>query len=232
MGLYVYVEDVDSHYRRAKAAGAEIVRDLKDTDYGSREYAARDLEGHLWSFGTYRPQAPATPAPGKVPQDDFVSLFAFNRWANGKMLAACRKLTAEQYAAEPVPGWSSVRSTVVHIAIVTEGWLRGLAADRDESVATEAELPAVDDAERLLEKAYRMLDVLLPALTPDRLAQPVTLRRRGRTATLPPWVLLRHLVNHTTYHRGQVASKLKRFGVQQPETDLVYWLFEQMPQQA
>jgi uncharacterized glyoxalase superfamily protein PhnB len=56
-GIYVYVEDVDAHYRRAKAAGAEIVRELEDTDYGAREYSARDPEGHLWSFGTYRPGA-------------------------------------------------------------------------------------------------------------------------------------------------------------------------------
>ena len=37
------------------AAGAEIVMDLHDTDYGSREYMVRDPEGNLWSFGTYRP---------------------------------------------------------------------------------------------------------------------------------------------------------------------------------
>jgi uncharacterized glyoxalase superfamily protein PhnB len=54
-GVYVAVEDVDAHYERAKAAGAEIVRELADTDYGSREYTARDPEGHVWSFGTYRP---------------------------------------------------------------------------------------------------------------------------------------------------------------------------------
>ncbi len=55
-GVYVHVEDVDAHYERAKAAGAEILRELADTDYGSREYLARDLEGNLWSFGTYRPK--------------------------------------------------------------------------------------------------------------------------------------------------------------------------------
>lgn len=165
-------------------------------------------------------------------QDDFASLFAFNRWANAKMLDACRQLTPAQYVAEPVPGWSSVRSTVFHIAIVTEGWLRGLMNDPDESVPTEAELATVDDAEHWLQRAYRRLDELLPTLTPERLATPVTLSRRGRTAALPPWALLRHLVNHTTYHRGQVASKLKRFGVQQPETDFVYWVFEQIPQRT
>ena len=40
---------------RARAAGARIVREPADTDYGSRDYAARDPEGNLWSFGTYRP---------------------------------------------------------------------------------------------------------------------------------------------------------------------------------
>jgi uncharacterized glyoxalase superfamily protein PhnB len=52
--LYVAVDDVDAHYAQAKSAGAEITRELNDTDYGSREYGARDLEGHHWSFGTYR----------------------------------------------------------------------------------------------------------------------------------------------------------------------------------
>src|SRR5262245_23282675 len=58
--------------------------------------------------------------------DNFVSLYAYNRWADRHVLSACRKLTPEQYVAEPAPGWSSVRATMVHIAVVTEGWLRGL----------------------------------------------------------------------------------------------------------
>jgi uncharacterized glyoxalase superfamily protein PhnB len=64
VGLYVYVDDVDAHHARAVAAGAEVARALEDTDYGSREYTVRDPEGHLWSFGTYRPgAAPAETQP-------------------------------------------------------------------------------------------------------------------------------------------------------------------------
>jgi uncharacterized glyoxalase superfamily protein PhnB len=55
--MYVVVEDIDDHHDRATAAGAEIVRALQDTEYGSREYSARDLEGNVWSFGTYQPWA-------------------------------------------------------------------------------------------------------------------------------------------------------------------------------
>ncbi|MEA2442412.1 MAG: hypothetical protein QOH76_3836 [Thermoleophilaceae bacterium] len=57
--LYVVVEDADAHYAQAQAAGAEITRELEDQDYGSRDYSARDFEGNLWSFGTYRPEMPA-----------------------------------------------------------------------------------------------------------------------------------------------------------------------------
>ena len=56
-GIYVVVEDADAHYARAKAAGAEIVLDIKTQDYGGRDYTARDLEGHVWTFGTYDPWA-------------------------------------------------------------------------------------------------------------------------------------------------------------------------------
>ena len=52
--LYVVVGDPDAHLARAKEAGATIERELSDQDYGSREYTARDPEGNLWSFGTYR----------------------------------------------------------------------------------------------------------------------------------------------------------------------------------
>ena len=55
--LYVVVDDPDAHLARANEAGASIERELTDQDYGSREYTARDPEGNLWSFGTYRPAA-------------------------------------------------------------------------------------------------------------------------------------------------------------------------------
>jgi uncharacterized glyoxalase superfamily protein PhnB len=53
-GAYVVTADPDGVYRRARAAGAEITAELHETDYGSRDFAARDPEGNRWSFGTYR----------------------------------------------------------------------------------------------------------------------------------------------------------------------------------
>ena len=165
-------------------------------------------------------------------QDDLAALFAYDRWANGKVLDACRKLTPEQFVAEPVPGWSSVRSTVYHIATATEANLRTLAGDPRDGFPAEADLATVDDVARLLERAYGRFEELRLTLTPERLHNVLTLRAIGRTFTLPRWAMLRHVVNHSTYHRGQVASKLKRFGIEQPNTDFFFWAIEQIAQEA
>ena len=52
-GIYVCVDHIDARHEHAQRAGAEIIIPLRVTDYGSREYSARDIEGHLWGFGTY-----------------------------------------------------------------------------------------------------------------------------------------------------------------------------------
>ena len=52
---YLFVEDAGAHCDRAKAAGAEIVLDIEEEDGGGRGYSCRDLEGHIWNFGTYNP---------------------------------------------------------------------------------------------------------------------------------------------------------------------------------
>ena len=53
VGLYVYVGDVDAHFERAKAAGAEIIKPPEDQEYGERRYDVTDPEGHRWYFASH-----------------------------------------------------------------------------------------------------------------------------------------------------------------------------------
>lgn len=53
--IYMVVGDADSHHKKAIGKGAEIILDIKDENYGGRGYTCKDLEGHLWNFGTYNP---------------------------------------------------------------------------------------------------------------------------------------------------------------------------------
>jgi uncharacterized glyoxalase superfamily protein PhnB len=59
-GAYVVTDEPDALFARAAAAGATVVRELHETDYGSRDFAVRDPEGNLWSFGTYRGEPAAS----------------------------------------------------------------------------------------------------------------------------------------------------------------------------
>lgn len=164
-------------------------------------------------------------------QDDIPSLFAYTRWADGRIVDAVRLLTPEQFQREPVPGWTSVRSTLFHAGIVMTVWARGLAGAPYDPIPAEADFPGLDDVERLLGQGHDAFDRLIAGLTPERLASIWEgLDPRGTRRRLPLWAAYRHIANHATYHRGQIASKLKRLGVDPPLTDLVFWALECTPQ--
>ena len=160
--------------------------------------------------------------------DDLPSLYAYLRWSDNLTIEAVRKLTPEQYVQEPEPGWASIRESLVHIAGATWIWSRRLEGEMPSVRPTAEQYPTLDDVARLFAEVHDAFDRLLPTLTPDRLAAPWTYRNlSGQEATLPLWAVYRHVVNHDTYHRGQVASKLRRFGVEPPITDLALWASQQ-----
>lgn len=59
VALYVIVDNVAAHAERARTAGAEILIEPTEQDYGGSSYTVRDLEGYIWSFGSYDPWEPA-----------------------------------------------------------------------------------------------------------------------------------------------------------------------------
>ena len=160
--------------------------------------------------------------------DDFASLFAYNRWADERVLAACRGLSPEQYARELPGGMTPLRSTLVHLAGATHAWARRLAGETVTKLPADEDVPTFDGAARMLAEAQAALDRLAPSLTPERLATIFTYRNlKNEEKSLPLWCVLRHVVNHGSYHRGQIAVKLKRLGVEPPQTDFVFWAIEE-----
>jgi uncharacterized damage-inducible protein DinB len=165
-------------------------------------------------------------------RDDLPALYAYTRWADGRMIEAVRRLSPEHYVKEPAPGWASVRSTLVHMGGAMRIWSRRLDGETVTQRPTEAEVPTPDDAERLLRDGHDAFDRLVAGLTPESLAAVWAYQNlQGERSALPLWAVYRHVVNHQTYHRGQVASKLKLLGVEPPVTDLVYWAIGQTPQE-
>jgi uncharacterized damage-inducible protein DinB len=163
--------------------------------------------------------------------DDLATLFAFDRWANARMFDACRKVSPERYGEDVFPGWPSLRSTVVHIVAATDLWAHRFLGLPSEGFVPESELLTVEAAARLSDANHDRFDRLVRELTAEQLGGLFTYRNiRGQVTTTPLWTALRHVVNHASYHRGQVASKLARLGVEAPVTDFLYYAIEQTPQ--
>jgi uncharacterized damage-inducible protein DinB len=163
--------------------------------------------------------------------DDYASLFAYNRWADDRIVRSCRALSPEQYTRELEGGFPSIRATLVHLAGASLAWARRIEGETITALPAEAEAPTLDDAARLFGEAHDAFDRLAPSLTPERLSAIWTYRNlKGRETSVPFWAVLRHVVNHGSHHRGQVASKLRRLGVDPEPTDLVLWAIEATPQ--
>jgi uncharacterized damage-inducible protein DinB len=144
------------------------------------------------------------------------------------VIVSLRELTEEQYTRELGGGWASVRATFVHVAGATDAWSRRFEGHDATRLPTEEELPRLEDAVAVLDAAHEKLAAFLRTLTPERSNAPFTWKNlKGIAKTAPFWVVLRHVVNHESYHRGQISSMVKRLGARPIATDLVLWGIEQ-----
>ena len=146
--------------------------------------------------------------------DDLAALFAYDRWAEARLIDACRPVPPDRYGAEPAPGWAPLRATVAHVVGATELWLRRFLGEPADGFIPEAQLATPDAVAARSAANHDAFDRLIAGLTPEQASAPFTYRNiKGEVATLPLWAALRHVANHATYHRGQAASKLKLLGV-------------------
>ncbi len=156
--------------------------------------------------------------------DDLSSLYAYSRWADERVASALRSLPEGDYVREVGGGWPSVRATWVHLAGATDAWARRFSGVDATRLPTVEELPGVEDAVRLLFAAHERLAAFVAALPASRAGEPFTWKNlKGESRTAPFWVVLRHVVNHGSYHRGQISSMVRRLGGKPVSTDMVVW---------
>ncbi len=160
-------------------------------------------------------------------RQDIQELFAYNEWANGRILAAVEGLSEAQYTAA-VPGLShgSVRATLVHALAAERIWRqRCLACESPASLLREADLPAFDALRaRWAEEAAALRDGLA-GLTDEALAASLDYRTTsGEPMRETLWRLLVHVVNHGTQHRAEAAVALTAFGRSPGDVDLIIYL--------
>ncbi|MCG3193915.1 MAG: hypothetical protein DIJKHBIC_03169 [Thermoanaerobaculia bacterium] len=160
-------------------------------------------------------------------KDEIISLYAYNRWANERVLNALRPLSEDDYTKEMGGGWPSLRATLVHLAGASEAWAVRFSRQDATRLPTVAELPTFASAEALLRDSQDRLEAAVARFTPEELSAPFTWKNlKLEEKSAPLWVVVRHVVNHGSYHRGQISSMLRRLGGQPLQTDMVLWGIE------
>ncbi len=159
--------------------------------------------------------------------EDLRALYDYNAWANERLVRTLRELPEADYVREMGGGWPSVRATFVHIAGATDAWAERFAGKEVLVLPKESDLPRLEDAVALLARAEGKHRAHLAMLTRDALDRPFSWTNlSGEVRTAPFGIVVRHVVNHQTYHRGQIASMVRRLGGKPLATDMVRWGIE------
>jgi uncharacterized damage-inducible protein DinB len=154
-------------------------------------------------------------------RQDFSTRFAYNKWANHRLLEAAAQLTTESLAKDLNASFGSLRGTLSHMLWGESRWLRFW---QDGSLPDDLpeEFPTLEALNARWAQVEREQESFVAGLTDEHLAAP----RRVRDYEYPLGELLHHLLNHSTYHRGQVALLLRQLGVTPPATDFRLFLTE------
>ncbi len=155
---------------------------------------------------------------------DFSDLYAFTEWANDRTLTSAETLDEDRWARDLGGSFPTLGGTLAHLVGAEWAWLRRWQGVSPTARPSWVDAPAPSALRAALTEVEAERRVFLVGLEEADLVCPLTYTFfNGTTATQPLGNLLFHVANHSTYHRGQAASMLRRLGAPPPPTDyLVY----------
>ena len=157
-------------------------------------------------------------------KDDAERLFAYNVWANHRLMRAAATLDPDDFRRDLKGSHGGVRGTLTHIMAAEWLWLerwKGVSPTRMVDEGEFADVVALRDHWATIEEHRGSW---LESLRPEALGETVRYRdTKGNPWTAPLWQLVQHLANHGTYHRGQIVIFLRMLGAKPVTTDILFW---------
>jgi uncharacterized damage-inducible protein DinB len=159
--------------------------------------------------------------------EDIRTLYAFNRWANHRSLADARALDSQELTRDLGASYPSVHATLVHILWAEWLWLRRWQGESPKQVFAPAELGDLSAIESRWEEVEREQESFIAQLTDERLVIRIGYEnRQGERWEYSLGHMMQHVVNHSSYHRGQVVALLRQLGHLPQATDFLLFFDE------
>jgi uncharacterized damage-inducible protein DinB len=151
-------------------------------------------------------------------------LYEYNRWANARMLESVAAAPANSFTREVGGSFQSLRGTVSHMVGAEWIWLERWRGNSPRALPAAESFPDLESIRRLWRDVEAGQREVLDSLDEARLAVIVSyVNPRGETWAYPLGRMMQHLVNHSTYHRGQVTTLLRQLGETPSSTDLLLY---------
>jgi len=156
-----------------------------------------------------------------VTLQEITQLMAFNRWANQWFFEALSQLPAEQYGRDLQSSHGGIHGTLAHIIGVERGWLSRWQGKNEAGTAATNQLHSLAELRAFWEDVCDEMGQFLAALDDRKLQATLTTTARTGSHTTSYWQMIQHVVDHSTYHRGQIVTMLRQLGVMPPSTGLI-----------
>jgi uncharacterized damage-inducible protein DinB len=157
----------------------------------------------------------------------------YTRWASLKTIGAARALTPSELNQHMYNSFGGVLGTLHHIFFADRVWLSRLEGNPLPGLSSPGEAYTIEELQRLWQDVLARLIAYAANLTDEGVASVLRYRNlRGINAALPVWQVILHLVNHGTYHRGQITTMLRQLGHECVSTDLNAYYLEMQAKAA
>ena len=154
-------------------------------------------------------------------------LYDYNQWANHRVLSASGALDAEALLRPMGNSFSSLRDTLAHIIGAEWIWLERWNGISPTALLDPAIFPTADSLKARWHTVEQDCSRFIQSLTPARLKENLAyLNRAGQRYEYPLWQQMVHVVNHSSYHRGQVTTLLRQLGAKPVATDFLEYYDE------
>ncbi len=158
-------------------------------------------------------------------KQDILVLYQYNQWANGKILAAARNVTREQFLAEASFPHGGLRSTLTHILFAEWIWRNRWEGTSPRFRIQPEEFPTLEALVQRWQAEGTALMAFVQGVTDEQLASPFQYKNtKGNPKEMILWQAMVHVVNHGTQHRAEAAALLTDFGCSPGDLDLIYFL--------
>jgi uncharacterized damage-inducible protein DinB len=153
---------------------------------------------------------------------DFRILFDFNSWANVRTIQALDTLQEEKLYVDLKNSFGSIHGTLVHLCGAEDIWLQRLNGADPGVFMKKDQYPTYTSVKTKWKEVDAGWEKYFPKLTDEQLTQSLTFHNlKGEKVTQIVWQSLQHLVNHSTYHRGQITTMIRQSGGTPIGTDLI-----------